>query len=218
MQYKSINGRKINTVVPCLLGAIGGLFTVTDQVKANSLSVIKTVERGRNVVYVKNLTPGQTVEMLNSGGTRPAAILANSCGMIRLRPSQHDGSNVKVNGQNISISDPEALITAACNGTTAPGTSNVLKVGEDIYIKGLTPSVAATVMVPSTGSRSVRANGCGLARFAESESSPWSSSSQFSIAGSVYTFGQLSNQAHAPYCRNVGSSGSPSYVRYEPAI
>ncbi|MDV3002534.1 MAG: hypothetical protein N5P05_004189 (plasmid) [Chroococcopsis gigantea SAG 12.99] len=203
-------------IAPYLLGTLGGLFGAVEDVKANT-SVIKTVERGRNVVYVKNLSPGQTVEMASSGGTRPAAILANGCGMIRLRPTQHNGSSVKVNGQDVSLTDPEVLTVAACNGTVAPGTSNVLKVGEDIYIKGLTANSAATVLVPSSGTRSARANGCGMARFAESESAPWTSSSQFSIAGSSYTYGQLSTQTHPPYCRNLGNSASPSYVRYEPA-
>jgi hypothetical protein len=155
--------------------------------------------------------------MSSTGGTRPAAILANACGMIRLRENQYSGSTVNVNGQNISITDPEVLNSAVCNGTTAPGTANVLRVGEDIFIKGLTANSAATVLVPASGTRSARANGCGLARFTDRETAPWTASSQFSIAGSTYTFGQITNQTHPPYCRNVGSSASPSYVRYEPA-
>jgi hypothetical protein len=193
------------------------LVGLTPQVLA--LEVVKVSERGRNVIYIKGATANQSVTLQGQGGTSPRAILANSCGMIRIAATQAQtlGTSVTVNGTAVSLTTVPTLTSAACNGSTPPQTT-VFKDGSlNLYIPGYTANQAVTVLLPTSGSRNATANGCGLARFTEPTTSNWNSNTSFTVGGTSYTFGTMTSQTYPPVCRNVGTTASPTYVKYEPA-
>jgi len=186
--------------------------------------VVKTVENGRDVIYSRGHTPASSVQLTTNGGSRPTAILANSCGIIRVSANQATPNSVNINGTARSIATPVSLSGApVCNGATPPwdgGTTSAARKDPNgnFYFSGYTPSQATTVAVRASGNRNATANGCGIARFAEpSEGNPWGSDFSFTIGGTSYTLGSVTAQNYGPLCRNVGSSGSPVYLRYEAA-
>lgn len=186
--------------------------------------VVKTVENGRDVIYSRGHTAGSSIQLTTNGGSRTSAILANSCGIVRVSENQATPNSVTINGTARSIATPVSLSGApVCNGTTAPwdgGTTSAARrdPSGNFYFSGYTPSQAATVAVRASGNRNATANGCGIARFAEpAEGNPWGSDFSFTIGGTNYTLGSVTAQNYGPLCRNVGSSGSPNYLRYEAA-
>ncbi|MFM6437975.1 MAG: hypothetical protein ACKPGW_23595 [Microcystis panniformis] len=50
--------------------------------------VVKTVENGRDVIYSRGHTPASSVQLTTTGGSRPTAILANGCGIVRVSANQ----------------------------------------------------------------------------------------------------------------------------------
>lgn len=186
--------------------------------------VIKTVESGRDIIYSRGHTAGSSVQLVTNGGSQPRAILANSCGIVRVSANQATPNSITINGTARSIASPVTLTGApACNGSTPPwdgGTTSAARrdPNGNFYFSGYTPSQAATVAVKASGNRTARANGCGIARFAEpQEGNPWGSDFSFTIGGISYTLGSVTAQNYGPICRNVGTSGSPTYLRYEAA-
>ena len=186
--------------------------------------VIKTVESGRDVVYSRGHSPNTSVQLTTNGGSRPTAILANSCGIVRVSANQATPTSININGTARSIATPVSLSGApVCNGSTPPwdgGTTSEVRKDPNgnFYFSGYTPNQAATVAVKAGGNRTARANGCGIARFAEpQEGNPWGSDFSFTIGSTNYTLGSVTAQNYGPICRNVGSSGSPVYLRYEAA-
>ena len=186
--------------------------------------VIKTVESGRDVVYSRGHSPNTSVQLTTNGGSRPTAILANSCGIVRVSANQATPTSININGTARSIATPVSLSGApVCNGSTPPwdgGTTSEVRKDPNgnFYFSGYTPNQAATVAVKAGGNRTARANGCGIARFAEpAEGNPWGSDFSFTIGSTNYTLGSVTAQNYGPICRNVGSSGSPVYLRYEAA-
>ena len=186
--------------------------------------VIKTVESGRDVVYSRGHSPNTSVQLTTNGGSRPTAILANSCGIVRVSANQATPTSININGTARSIATPVSLSGApVCNGSTPPwdgGTTSEVRKDPNgnFYFSGYTPNQAATVAVKAGGNRTARANGCGIARFAEpAEGNPWGSDFSFTIGSTSYTLGSVTAQNYGPICRNVGSSGSPVYLRYEAA-
>ena len=186
--------------------------------EALALEVIKVSERGRNVVYVKGATANQTVTLQGQGGTSPRAVLANSCGMIRISATQAQtlGNSVTVNGTAVSLASIPTLPSAACNGSTPPQTTAFKDGSLNVYIPGYTANQAATVLLPTSGSRNAQANGCGFARFSEPTNATWNSTTSFTVGGTSYTFGTMTSQNYPPVCRNVGTTAAPTYVKYEP--
>ncbi|MFM6900190.1 MAG: hypothetical protein ACKPKF_24025 [Microcystis panniformis] len=186
--------------------------------------VVKTVENGRDVIYSRGHTPASSVQLTTNGGSRPTAILANNCGIIRVSANQATPNSITINGTARSIATPVTLTGApVCNGTTAPWDGGLTSAPRkdpngNFYFSGYTPSQAATVAVKAGGNRNATANGCGIARFAEpAEGNPWGTDFSFTIGGTSYTLGSVTAQNYGPLCRNVGSSGSPVYLRYEAA-
>lgn len=186
--------------------------------------VIKTVEDGRDVIYSRGHTAGSSIQLTTNGGSRPTAILANSCGIVRVSANQATPNSININGTARSIATPVSLSGApVCNGSTPPwdgGTTSEVRKDPNgnFYFSGYTPNQAATVAVKAGGNRTARANGCGIARFAEpAEGNPWGSDFSFTIGSTNYTLGSVTAQNYGPICRNVGSSGSPVYLRYEAA-
>ena len=186
--------------------------------------VIKTVESGRDVIYSRGHSPNTSVQLTTNGGSRPTAILANSCGIVRVSANQATADSININGTARSIANPVSLSGApVCNGSTPPwegGTTSTARrdPNGNFYFSGYTPSQAATVAVRASGNRNATANGCGIARFTEpQEGNPWGSDFSFTIGGTSYTLGSVTSQNYGPICRNVGSSGSPVYLRYEAA-
>jgi len=186
--------------------------------------VIKTVENERDVIYSRGHTPGSSIQLITNSGSRIIAILANNCGIIRVRANQATPTSININGTARSIASPVTLTGApVCNGSIAPwdgGATSAARRDPDgnFYFSGYSPDQAATVAVKAGGNRTARANGCGIARFAEpQEGNPWGSDFSFSIGGTSYTLGSVTAQNYGPICRNVGSSGSPVYLRYEAA-
>lgn len=204
-----------------LLVASTAILSLGTSVQAQ---VIKTVESGRDVVYSRGHSPNTSVQLTTNGGSRPTAILANSCGIVRVSANQATPTSININGTARSIATPVTLTGApVCNGTTAPwdgGTTSEVRKDPNgnFYFSGYTPNQAATVAVKAGGNRTARANGCGIARFAEpQEGNPWGSDFSFTIGSTSYTLGSVTAQNYGPICRNVGSSGSPVYLRYEAA-
>ena len=186
--------------------------------------VVKTVENGRDVIYSRGHTPASSVQLTTNGGSRPTAILANGCGIVRVSANQATPNSININGTARSIATPVSLSGApVCNGTTAPWDGGLTSAPRKdpngkFYFSGYTPSQAATVAVKAGGNRNATANGCGIARFAEpAEGNPWGTDFSFTIGGTNYTLGSVTAQNYGPLCRNVGSSGSPVYLRYEAA-
>ena len=186
--------------------------------------VVKTVEDGRDVIYSRGHTAGSSIQLTTNGGSRPTAILANSCGIVRVSANQATPNTININGTARSIANPVSLSGApVCNGSTPPwdgGTTSEVRKDPNgnFYFSGYTPNQAATVAVKAGGNRTARANGCGIARFAEpAEGNPWGSDFSFTIGSTNYTLGSVTAQNYGPICRNVGSSGSPVYLRYEAA-
>ncbi len=186
--------------------------------------VIKTVENGRDVIYSRGHSPATSVQLTTNGGSRPTAILANSCGIVRVSANQATPDSININGTARSIANPVSLSGApVCNGSNPPwdgGTTSAARKDPNgnYYFSGYTPSQAATVAVKATGNRNATANGCGIARFTEpSEGNPWGNDFSFTIGTTTYTLGSVTAQNYGPICRNVGSSGSPTYLRYEAA-
>jgi hypothetical protein len=186
--------------------------------------VIKTVENGRDIIYSRGNTAGSSVQLVTNGGSRPTAILANSCGIIRVSANQATPTSININGSARSIASPVTLTGApVCNGLTPPwdgGTTSAARrdPNGNFYFSGYNPGQAATVAVRAGGNRTARANGCGIARFAEpAEGNTWGSDFSFTIGGTSYTLGSVTAQNYGPICRNVGTSGSPTYLRYEAA-
>jgi len=186
--------------------------------------VVKTVEDGRDVIYSRGHTAGSSIQLTTNGGSRPTAILANSCGIVRVSANQATPNTININGTARSIATPVNLSGApVCNGSTPPwngGTTSEVRKDPNgnFYFSGYTPNQAATVAVKAGGNRTARANGCGIARFAEpAEGNPWGSDFSFTIGSTSYTLGSVTAQNYGPICRNVGSSGSPVYLRYEAA-
>jgi hypothetical protein len=186
--------------------------------------VIKTVENGRDIIYSRGHTAGSSVQLVTNGGSRPAAILANSCGIVRVSANQATPTSININGSARSIANPVALSGApVCNGSTPPwdgGTTSAARrdPSGNFYFSGYNGGQAATVAVRAGGNRTARANGCGIARFAEpQEGNPWGSDFSFTIGETSYTLGSVTAQNYGPICRNVGTSGSPTYLRYEAA-
>lgn len=186
--------------------------------------VVKTVENGRDVIYSRGHTPASSIQLTTNGGSRPTAILANSCGIVRVSANQATPNSVNINGTARSIATPVTLTGApVCNGVNPPWEGGLTSAARkdpngNFYFSGYTPSQAATVAVKAGGNRTARANGCGIARFAEpQEGNPWGSDFSFSIGGTSYTLGSVTAQNYGPICRNVGSNGSPVYLRYEAA-
>jgi hypothetical protein len=191
---------------------------------AAEAQVVKTVENGRDIIYSRGHTAGSSVQLVSNGGSRPAAILANNCGIIRVSARQATPTSININGTARSITSPVTLTGApVCNGPTPPwdgGTTSAARTDPNgnFYFSGYTPGEAATVAVRAGGNRNARANGCGIARFAEpAEGNPWGSDFSFTIGGTSYTLGSVTAQNYGPICRNVGTSGSPTYLRYEAA-
>ncbi len=191
---------------------------------AAQAQVIKTVENGRDIIYSRGNTAGSSVQLVTNGGSRPTAILANNCGIIRVSANQATPTSININGTARSIASPVTLTGApVCNGSTPPwdgGTTSAARrdPNGNFYFSGYTPGQAATVAVRAGGNRSARANGCGIARFAEpAEGNPWGSDFSFTIGGTSYTLGSVTAQNYGPICRNVGTSSSPTYLRYEAA-
>ena len=185
--------------------------------------VVKTVENGRDVIYSFGHNPGISVQLLASS-TKPKATMASSCGIVKVTASQATPDEININGAARSITSPVALPgTPACNGSTPPwdgGTTSAARrdPNGNFYFSGYTPSQAVTIIAKSSGNRSATANGCGIARFAESaEGNPWGSDFSFTIGGTSYTLGSITAQNYGPLCRNVGTSGSPTYLIYEAA-
>lgn len=186
--------------------------------------VIKTVEDGRDVIYSRGHAAGSSIQLTTNGGSRATAILANNCGIVRVSANQATPNSININGTARSIASPVTLTGApVCNGSTPPwdgGTTSAARrdPNGNFYFSGYTPSQAATVAVRAGGNRTARANGCGIARFAEpAEGNPWGSDFSFTIGGTNYTLGSVTAQNYGPICRNVGTSGSPTYLRYEAA-
>ena len=186
--------------------------------------VVKTVENGRDVIYSRGHTPASSVQLTTNGGSRASAILANGCGIVRVSANQATPNSININGTARSIATPVTLTGApVCNGTTAPWDGGLTSAPRkdpngNFYFSGYTPSQAATVAVKAGGNRNATANGCGIARFAEpAEGNPWGTDFSFTIGGTNYTLGTVTAQNYGPLCRNVGSSGSPVYLRYEAA-
>jgi hypothetical protein len=191
---------------------------------AAQAEVIKTVENGRDIIYSRGNTAGSSVQLVTNGGSRPAAILANSCGIIRVSANQATPTSININGTARSIANPVTLTGApVCNGSTPPwegGTTSAARTDPNgnFYFSGYNGGEAATVAVRASGNRTARANGCGIARFAEpAEGNPWGSDFSFTIGGTSYTLGSVTAQNYGPICRNVGTSGSPTYLKYEAA-
>lgn len=204
-----------------LLVASTAILSLGTSVQAQ---VIKTVESGRDVVYSRGHSPNTSVQLTTNGGSRPTAILANSCGIVRVSANQATPTSININGTARSIATPVSLSGApVCNGSTPPwdgGTTSEVRKDPNgnFYFSGYTPNQAATVAVKAGGNRTARANGCGIARFAEpQEGNPWGSDFSFTIGSTSYTLGSVTAQNYGPICRNVGSSGSPVYLRYEAA-
>jgi hypothetical protein len=199
-----------------VLGLLGTITAATEAI-ANA-DIIKTVERGRNVIYVKGLTPSTPIQ-LSAGSNRATAILANSCGIIRVRQNQVPANNVMtINGTNYSTSDPDVISEApVCNGANPPwtGTNPRKDAQNNFYFSGFTANAAATVLVASNENRSATANRCGIARFRDSESNPWPSNFSFSIGGNSYNLSTVTSQTYPPYCRNLGTGDAPIPVLYE---
>lgn len=186
--------------------------------------VVKTLEDGRDVIYSRGHAAGSSIQLTTNGGSRATAILANNCGIIRVSANQATPNSININGTARSIASPVTLTGApVCNGSTPPwdgGTTSAARrdPNGNFYFSGYTPSQAATVAVRAGGNRTARANGCGIARFAEpAEGNPWGSDFSFTIGGTNYTLGSVTAQNYGPICRNVGTSGSPTYLRYEAA-
>lgn len=200
--------------------ALGLLTTATTIEPVLANTVVKTIERGRNVIYVKGVTPQTPLQLTSSQGTRATAILANSCGIIRLRGNQVTPAGpVNINGSNISIADPDAISEApVCNGVNPPwtGTNPRRDSQGNFYFSGFTANTAATVLVASNESRSATANRCGIVRFRDSESNPWPANYSFTINGTDYTLSSVTAQQYGPFCRNLGTGDAPIPVLYEP--
>lgn len=186
--------------------------------------VVRTTENGRDIIYSFGHNPGTSVQMAILAGTTPRAILANNCGIIRVSAGQATPDSININGTARSIANPVSLSgTPVCNGSTPPWEGGATSAARrdpsgNFYFSGYTPNQAATVAARSSGSRNVTANGCGIARFAESaEGNPWGSDFSFMIGGTSYILGSVTSQNYGPICRNVGTSGSPTYLIYEPA-
>ena len=186
--------------------------------------VIKTVENGRDIIYSRGHTPAASVQLTTNGGSRTTAILANSCGIVRVSANQATPNSININGTARSIATPVTLTGApVCNGPTPPWDGGLTSTARtdpngNFYFSGYTPSQAATVAVKAGGNRNARANGCGIARFAEpAEGNPWGPTFAFTIGGTSYTLGSVTAQNYGPICRNVGTGGSPVYLRYEAA-
>ncbi|MEG3440397.1 hypothetical protein V0288_24935 [Pannus brasiliensis CCIBt3594] len=211
----------MRTLIAAAVGAIGLSLIATE---AKSQTVFKTVENGRDVIYARGVTPNTSLQLTTTGGSRPTALLANSCGIIRVTANQATPNSVNINGTARSIANAVSLTGApVCNGSTAPwtgGTSSEPRrdPNGNYYFSGYTPSQAATVLVAANGNRNATANQCGIARFAEpAEGNPWGNDFSFAINGTNYTLGTMTSQTYPPLCRNVGSSTSPVYLRYEAA-
>jgi hypothetical protein len=186
--------------------------------------VFKTVEGGRDVIYSESHSPTTSIQLITNGISRAKAILASSCGIIRVSASQATPNSININGSARSIANTVSLPgTPVCNGSTPPwdgGTTSAARrdPNGNFYFSGYTPNEAATVAVKSSGNRSARVNGCGIARFAEpAEGNPWGSDFTFTINGVSYTLGSVTAKNYGPICRNVGTSGSPTYLKYEAA-
>ena len=204
-----------------LLAATAIFSLIAGNVQAQ---VVRTTENGRDVIYSRGHTAGTPVQMGILGGTTPRAILANSCGIVRVSASQATPDSININGIARSIANPVSLSgTPVCNGSTPPWEGGATSAARrdpsgNFYFSGYTPNQAATVAARSSGSRNVTANGCGIARFAESaEGNPWGNDFSFTIGGTNYTLGSVTSQNYGPICRNVGTSGSPTYLIYEAA-
>lgn len=187
-----------------------------------TVRVSETTSTGgsRNVIYVKGLTAGSSATLAQTGALTNSARLPDSCGMLKLtKPSAGWSGNITVNGTAVTISSLSVVTPPTCTGgTLTPAqTTNFKDASDNVYIVGLTANTAVTVGLPRNTTRTANANGCGIATFRESTSSPWSSTSTMTINGTAVTFGNITSQMYAPYCRNVGTSASPSYVRYEPS-
>jgi len=183
-----------------------------------AIEVVKVTENGKNYIYVKDATPNVSVIMETQGLTAPKAILANTCGLVKLTATQAQGlgASVPVNGAAVDISAANTLGSASCNGATPPQTTPFKDYSQNLYLPGFTPNVAVTVTLPTAGNRSAKANGCGTARFSEPTNTTWSGSTNFIISGTSYNYGTLSNPTYPPYCKNTGTSAAPNYVKYEP--
>jgi hypothetical protein len=204
------------TQLQILATAIALLSSTTS---ALAIEVVKVTERGKSVLYVKGATANQTVTLQGQGGTSPRAILANTCGMIRIAATvaRTLGTSVTVNGTAVSLSSVPTATTTTCNGATPPQTTVFKDAGENLFIPGYTANQAVTVLLPGSGNRNARANGCGFARFSEPTNTTWNNSTSFVIQGTSYNYSTITAQTYPPVCRNVGTTAAPTYVKYEPA-
>lgn len=189
-----------------------------------TIQVIKTVESGRDVIYSRGHAPTTSIQLTTNSGSTPRAILANSCGIVRVSAAQATPGSVIINGTARSTASPTAITGApVCNGPTPPWTGGLTSAPRrdpngNFYFSGYSPSQAATVAVKAGGNRTARANGCGIARFAEpAEGNPWGNDFSFTIAGTTYTLGSVTARNYGPLCRNVGTTASPTYLRFEAA-
>jgi hypothetical protein len=207
-----------------IAAASGAMGVIAIATPATSQTVFKTVENGRDVIYARGVTANTSLTLTTTGGTRPTAALANSCGIVRVSANQATPNNININGTARSIANPVTLTGApVCTGSTAPwdgGTNSEPRKDPNgnFYFSGYTPSQAATVLVASNGNRNATANQCGIARFAEpATGNPWGTDFTFTINGTSYTLGSMTSQSYPPLCRNVGTTASPTYLRYEAA-
>jgi hypothetical protein len=204
--------------------AIGAIGLTAIATLATSQTVFKTVENGRDVVYARGLTPNSALTLTTTGGSRPAALLPNACGIVRVSANQATPDKVNINGTDRSTANAVTLTGApVCTGSTAPWTGGTTSEPRrdpngNYYFSGYTPNSAVTVLVSANGNRNATANQCGIARFTEpATGNPWGSDFTFTINGTSYTLGSMTAQSYPPLCRNVGTTANPTYLRYEAA-
>jgi len=95
--------------------------------------VIKTVENERDVIYSRGHTPGSSIQLITNSGSRVIAILANNCGIIRVRANQATPTSININGTARSIASPVTLTGApVCMDRSRHGTEERLAQREEI--------------------------------------------------------------------------------------
>jgi len=175
--------------------------------------VLKSTELGKNVVYVTAQAPNTPVQLQSNGMTN-SAVLSSACGLLKIgKPTIGWTANPTVNGTPVDVASLAVGAVPTCAGgvlTPAPA-ANFKDSSDNVYIIGLTASTAQTVGKPSQSTRTANANGCGIAKFTESSTTPFSA---FTVAATAYDFATITGLTYPIICKNVGTSAAPNWQEY----
>jgi len=191
-----------------LAGAIAGATCLPA-----AADVLKSVESGKNVLYITGNAANAAVQISTTGVTN-SAVLSNPCGLLKVaKPAAGWTANPTVNGAAVDFASLAVGSVPACAAgvlTPAPA-GNFKDASDNVYVIGLAASTAQTVGKPSTSTRSDNANGCGIAKFTESATSPFSA---FTFSATSYDFAAITGLSFPIKCLNVGTTAAPVWKEY----